>query len=139
MKKFKMSIAAFVTTLLALLIPSSTFANTIEPFSEAFSSGWDYLGEETLYSNGAESHVYASTGGDYKICRDSYVGPAGKLKVELWEYDPDSYNDYVGVRYLARGECGIFRNIGGFVDGGNEAEFFAKSRSSSTMRIIFFD
>lgn len=132
MKKFTMSIVALVA---ALLVPSSTFASSIEPFS----SGWDYLGEETLYSNGAESHVYASTGGDYKICRDRYVGSTSKLKVELWEYDPDSYNDYVGVRYLAPGECGVFRNIGGFVDGGNEAEFFAKSRSSSTMRLIFFD
>lgn len=110
-------------------------ANTIEPFS----SGWDYLGEETLYSNGAESYVYASTGGDYKICRAAEVGSTSKLKVELWEYDPDSYNDYVGVRYLGPGECGVFRNIGGFVDGGNEAEFFAKSRSSSKMHLIFFD
>ncbi|MGG0239195.1 hypothetical protein [Bacillus rhizoplanae] len=135
MKKFKMSVVAFVTTLLALLVPSSTFANTIEPFS----AGWDYLGEETLYSNGAESEIYASTGGDYKICRASGVGSTSKLKVELWEYDPDSSNDYVGVRYLAPGECGVFRNIGGFVDGGNEAEFFAKSRSSSYMHLIFFD
>ncbi|MED1060409.1 hypothetical protein [Bacillus mycoides] len=135
MKKLKMSMMAFVTTLLVLLVPFSTFANTIDPFS----SGWDYLGEQTLYSNGAESDVYASTGGDYKICRAAEVGSTSKLKVELWEYDPDSYNDYVGVRYLGPGECGVFRNIGGFVDGGNEAEFFAKSRSSSKMHLIFFD
>ncbi|WP_257205860.1 hypothetical protein [Bacillus wiedmannii] len=83
MKKFKISMMAFVTTLLVLLVPSSTFANTIEPFS----SGWDYLGEETLYSNGAESYVYASTGGDYKICRAAEVGSTSKLKVELWAYD----------------------------------------------------
>lgn len=109
MKKFRMSVLVLAA---ALLFPSATFA-----------SGWDYLGEQSLFSNGAESDQFASTGGDYKICRDSYVGPAGKLKVELWEYDPDSYNDYVGVRYLDRGECGIFRGIGSFVDGGNEAEF----------------
>ncbi|RAN85577.1 hypothetical protein B5P41_34225, partial [Bacillus sp. SRB_28] len=72
-------------------------------------------------------------------CRDSYVGSTSKLKVELWEYDPDSFNDYVGVRYLAPGECGVFRNIGGFVDGGNQAEFFAKSRSSSKMHLSFWD
>ena len=125
MKMFKMSAVALLA---ALLFPSSTFA-----------SGWDYLGEQSLYSNGAESDVFASTGGDYKICRDSYVGPAGKLKVELWEYDPDSYNDYVGVRYLDRGQCGIFRGIGNFVDGGNEAEFFAKSRTNSDMHLIFYD
>lgn len=126
---------AFVMTLLVLLAPSSTFANTIEPFS----SGWDYLGEETLYSNGAESYVYASTGGDYKICRTAEVGSTSKLKVKLWEYGPDSYNDYVGVRYLGPGECGIFRNISSFVDEGNEAEFFAKSRSSSKIQLTFFD
>ncbi|TCP18729.1 hypothetical protein EV207_1693 [Scopulibacillus darangshiensis] len=126
MKKFKISVMALVA---ALLVPSSAFA----------SSGWDYLGEETLYSNGAESHVYASTGGDYMICRDAYVGPAGALKVELWEYDPESYNDYVGTRYIKRGECGVFRGIGNFVDGGNEAEFFAKSRTSSNMHLIFYD
>ncbi|KON66461.1 hypothetical protein AKG34_26320 [Peribacillus butanolivorans] len=125
MKMFKMSAVALVA---ALLFPSATFA-----------SGWDYLGEQSLFTNGAESDQFPSTGGDYKICRDSYVGPSGKLKVELWEYDPDSYNDYVGVRYLARGECGIFRGIGNFVDGGNEAEFFAKSRTDSDMHLIFYD
>ncbi|PJN90640.1 hypothetical protein [Bacillus sp. mrc49] len=125
MKKFRMSVVVLAA---ALLFPSATFA-----------SGWDYLGEQSLFSNGAESDQFASTGGDYKICRDSYVGPAGKLKVELWEYDPDSYNDYVGVRYLDRGECGIFRGIGSFVDGGNEAEFFAKSRTNSDMHLIFYD
>ncbi|MGW6663531.1 MULTISPECIES: hypothetical protein [Peribacillus] len=125
MKKFLMSVVALVA---ALLVPSSTFA-----------SGWDYLGEETLYSNGAESHVYTSTGGDYKICRDPYVGPAGKLKVELWEYDPDSYNDHVGTRYIERGKCGYFWGIGNFVDGGNEAEFFTKSRTDSDLHLIFFD
>ncbi|WP_257143172.1 hypothetical protein [Bacillus toyonensis] len=83
MKKFKMSMVAFVTTLLVLSVPFSTFANTIDPFS----SGWDYLGEQTLYSNGAESDVYASTDGDYKICRAAEVGSTSKLKVELWEYD----------------------------------------------------
>ncbi|OAS85894.1 MULTISPECIES: hypothetical protein [Metabacillus] len=125
MKKFKMSVVALVA---ALLVPSSTFA-----------SGWDYLGEESLYSNGAESHVYASGGGDYKICRDAYVGPAGEVKVELWEYDPESYNDYVGARYIGRGKCGYFYNIGGFVDGGSQAEFFAKSRTSSTIHLSFWD
>ncbi|MBZ5753409.1 hypothetical protein [Metabacillus rhizolycopersici] len=125
MKKFKMSVVALVV---ALLIPSSTFA-----------SGWDYLGEESLFSNGDESDVYASTGGDYKICRDPYVGPAGKLKVELWEYDPESYNDYVGTRYIERGKCGYFWGIGKFVDGGNEAEFFAKSKTDSDMHLIFYD
>ena len=124
MKKFKISVLALVA---ALLVPSSAFA-----------SGWDYLGEETLYSYGAESHVYASGGGDYKICRDPYVGPAGEVKVELWEYDPESYNDYVGAKYIARGKCGYFYNIGGFVDG-DQAEFFAKSRTSSTIRLIFYD
>lgn len=132
-KKFKMSILALVA---AWLVPSSTFANTINPLG---AGEWDYLGEETLSSYGAESHVYASGGGDYKVCRDPYVGPAGELKVELWEYDPDSYNDYVGTRYIARGKCAVFQGISGFVDGGNQAEFFAKSRSSSSMRLIFFD
>ncbi|MFE5430708.1 hypothetical protein [Peribacillus simplex] len=125
MKKFKMSVVALVA---ALLFPSSTFA-----------SGWDYLGEQSLYSNGAESDVFASTGGDYKICRDSYVGPAGKLKVDLYEYDPDSYNDFVGTRYIERGKCAYFWGIGNFVDGGNEAEFFAKSRTNSDMHLIFYD
>ncbi|MDP1427120.1 hypothetical protein Q8G31_24915 [Priestia megaterium] len=124
MKKFKISVLALVA---ALLVPSSAFA-----------SGWDYLGEETLYSNGAESHVYASGGGDYMICRDPYVGPAGEVKVELWEYDPESYNDYVGAKYIARGKCGYFYSIGGFVDG-DQAEFFAKSRTSSTIHLIFYD
>ena len=132
MKKFKMSVVALVA---ALLVPSSALANTINPLG---AGEWDYLGEETLYSYGAESHVYASGGGDYKICRDSYVGPSGDVKVELWEYDPDSYNDYVGARYLARGECGYFYNIGGFVDG-SQAEFFAKSRTSSTIHLSFWD
>ncbi|MBP1082990.1 MULTISPECIES: hypothetical protein [Bacillus] len=132
MKNLKMIVVALVA---ALLVPSSTFASSIEPLS----SGWDYLGEETLYSYGAESHVYASTGGDYKICRDRYVGPDSDLKVELWEYDPTSYNDYVGTRYLKPGECGYFWGIGNFVDGGNEAEFFAKSRTSSDMHLIFYD
>ncbi|MCU4786763.1 hypothetical protein OCF11_20410 [Bacillus cereus] len=135
MKKLKISMMAFVTTLLVLSVPFSTFANTIEPFS----SGWEYLGEETLYSNGTESYVYASTGGDYKICRTAEVGSTSKLKVELWAYSPDSFNVYVGVRYLGPGECEISRNIGYFVNGGNEAEFFAKSRSSSKIQLIFFD
>ncbi|MCR8860924.1 hypothetical protein NQ113_27640 [Bacillus pseudomycoides] len=132
MKKFRMSVVALIA---ALLVPSSTFAYTIDPLG---AGEWDYLGEETLSSNGAESHVYASGGGDYMICRDPYVGPAGELKVELWEYDPDSYNDYVGTRYIARGKCGVFKDIGRFVDG-SQAEFFAKSRSSSSMHLIFYD
>ncbi|MBP1079713.1 MULTISPECIES: hypothetical protein [Bacillus] len=133
MKKFKMIVVALVA---ALLVPSYTFASSIGTLG---AGEWDYLGEETLYSNGAESHVYASTGGDYRICRDKYVGPDSELKVELWEYDPTSYNDYVGTRYLGSGECGVFRGIGSFVDGGDEAEFFAKSRTSSDMHLIFYD
>ncbi|MCM3718975.1 hypothetical protein [Fictibacillus phosphorivorans] len=131
MKTFKMVVAAMVVLLLAT--PSSSLAANL-----AGAGSWDYLGEETLYSNGAESHVYASGGGDYMICRDRNVGPSGEVKVELWEYDPESYNDYVGARYLSAGECGIFRSIGGFVDGA-QAEFFAKSRTSSTIHISFFD
>ncbi|MCA1024661.1 MULTISPECIES: hypothetical protein [Cytobacillus] len=126
MKKVKASLCAL---LVICLIPITATA----------SSGWDYLGEQSLSSNGAESEIYASTGGDYMICRDNYVGPKGKVKVELWEYDPESYNDYVGYRNIARGECGIFRSIGKFVDGGNEAEFFAKSRTSSNIHLIFYD
>ena len=41
MKMFKMSAVALVA---ALLFPSATFA-----------SGWDYLGEQSLFTNGAES------------------------------------------------------------------------------------
>lgn len=101
--------------------------------------GLGYLGEETFYSNGAESHVYASTGRGYRICRDPYVGPAGKLKGDLWEYDAESYNDYVGTRYIERSKCRYFWGIGKFVDGGNEAELFAKSRATSDMHLNFYD
>lgn len=115
------------------------FVVCLLPITATASSGWDYLGEQSLNSNGAESDIFASTGGDYMICRDNYTGPQGKVKVELWEYDPESANDYVGYRNIARGECGIFRDIGKFVDGGNEAEFYAESRTSSSIHLIFYD
>jgi hypothetical protein len=124
MKMFKMSAVVLVT---ALLFPSSTFA-----------SSWNYLGKETLYSKGAESHQYPSTGGDYRICRDS-SGSDKIMKVELWEYDLDNWNDWVGTRYLEPGECGVFREIGDMVDGGDEAEFFAKSGTSGQIHLYFYD
>ncbi|WP_257349828.1 hypothetical protein [Pseudalkalibacillus decolorationis] len=105
------------------------------PFLSVNAGGWDYLGGESFYE---DSHVHSSTGGDYRVCRDS-SGPSRAIEVELWEYDPESYNDYVGQRYLSPGECGVFRSIGGFVDGGNEAEFFAKNRSSSLIYATFWD
>lgn|SRR5699024_6339189 len=123
-KKVKMSIVALVT---ALLIPSSALA-----------SPWTYVGEETLPRNGYESDVYPSKGNNYRICRDDFTGP-DKVKVELWEYDPLDPNDYVGTRYIEKGECGYFWNIDPHVDGGDEAEFFAKSRTDSSFHLMFWD
>ena len=100
------------------------------PFTSVFadSAGWQKLG---TYS---QSQIFYSGGGYIKFC--AHV-PVGIIEFDLYEYDPDNADDYVGTTYLSDGECQTF-NVDKFVDGTNhKAELYYHASSSGTSATVY--
>lgn len=138
MKKLKMSILALVVT---LLVPSSTFASSMETLG---SGEWDYLGYDYFRT---QSKIFYSGGGDFMICLDS-SSPKGYYY--LFEEDPFNADDKVksGV-YFDKGSaddfynvgnlphCHIFKDINAWVDGSNnQAEFYVKRNNDTGEALV---
>ncbi|MCK6258967.1 hypothetical protein LCY76_20560 [Fictibacillus sp. KIGAM418] len=127
---------ALVCGLVFSASPANAAANGLANAPLLSGSGsWDYIGWDTFTK---ESEIFRSGGGDFKYCRDKY--DSGTDVIELWEYDPESYNDYVGSRSVAPGDCEVFNSIGGFTDGTDgQAEFFLKKSSTRYANVYFYD
>ncbi|CDQ40823.1 MULTISPECIES: hypothetical protein [Virgibacillus] len=120
--------------IMLLTVATILFASLSSVQAKSQLTGWDYVGYSIFFNT---TGIAESTGGDFKYCLDA--GPSGWYK--LWEDDPVG-DDFVGERYLSHGECAIFRNIGGFVDGSNnEAEFYVQKIHSTNVKsyMIFYD
>jgi hypothetical protein len=131
-KKFKMSVAALVVS---LLVPSFTFASG--------TGDWDDLGEHTFTD---ESKIFLSGGGDFKIClsSDSQLGD-----YQLYEEDPYNPDDIVytndGTKSISipsgndfQFGCYVYKNISGYVDG-DQAEFYLKKFSDGNSTVHAYD
>lgn len=92
------------------------------PFASAGPGEWDSLGGETVYEFGS---TYRSGGGNYKVERSRYdTGSCDTF--QLWEYDVESPNDYVGQASICPGGSAVF-SVGGVTDGWDgKAELFVQ-------------
>jgi hypothetical protein len=136
MKKLKIIVIAMVVS---LVIPSSTFASSMESFGE-----WDHQGSDFFTS---ESKIFLSGGGDFKICLEGH-SPTGYYT--LYEEDPWNPDDKVKSSVTFDGAtsktdgfhyeyadiiednkfyCHIFSDVNGYVDG-DQAEFYVKKNNS---------
>ncbi|TCW41679.1 hypothetical protein EDC32_1011346 [Laceyella sacchari] len=115
-----------------LVVPKSTVlsgngASTYGP------GEWDYVGSSTFTYSSAYAY---SGGGDFMVCLAS--GPS--TTYYLYEYDPNNADEFVGYVYLSAGQCGVFRGIGGYVDGDNKkAEFYVEKDVGGTATVDFWD
>jgi hypothetical protein len=152
MKKFSVMIIALS---LSLLLPTSVFANSgksqiahnstsvstviddpIQKINESSpitvepqSTGWDPVGSQDLmlYSSGATSNVYYSTGGDFEITFRGLSSSNGYY-VHLYEEDETNDDDPVGDTLYGIGDHDfVWRNISQYCDGDNgKAEFYLR-------------
>ncbi|MDU0155840.1 hypothetical protein [Bacillus cabrialesii] len=116
------------------------------------SSGWDRVNSDTSVTIGpnvfvrTDYYTTKSSGGDFAI---KFNKPAqnihGEIKVQLWEFDPNNGDDYVGTRTISgSGGWAIFRGIGKYVDGSNKrAEFYIKVKGNGDrpdwVAVTFYD
>jgi hypothetical protein len=140
MKKFKMIAIALGV---ALLVPSSTFASSMESFG---TGDWDDLGEDEFTD---QSKNFLSGGGAFKIClsSDSQSG-----YYQLYEEDPFNPDDEVknndgtiGLYFKTAGSndfdengCHIFNDVNGYVDG-DQAEFYLAKYSGGNSTVHAYD
>ncbi|MBA4602841.1 hypothetical protein [Thermoactinomyces mirandus] len=143
MKLKKLSIAILVW-ICVLMLPFSTGLASNEGMAETVvfaptgilpmgPGEWDYVGSSTFVSSSAYAR---SGGGDFMFC----LNPGPSTYYYLYEYDPDNADEYVGYVYLKAGQCGVFRNIGKYVDGKNKkAEFYVAKNVGETAHVDFWD
>lgn len=85
---------------------------------------WDWVDTETVTLDTAgKSKVHSMAGGGVKVCFKVTSGTAGSFKVDLWEKDTvsdDNYNGFNTESYssYSSGTCAIYSGVGG--DVGNE-------------------
>lgn len=102
------------------------------------SSGWDYIGD-TKFPIGTDyirSGQALSTGGDIQAC--IVTGSTTKHAYDLWEYDPNNSDEFVGS--VSGSGCWIWRNIGKYVDGDNKrAEFYIGTYDNEALWVHWYD
>ncbi|MGG3621963.1 hypothetical protein ABES25_00040 [Bacillus gobiensis] len=140
MKKFKMIVAALIV---ALLVPSSTFAGSVEPFD---TGEWDYQGKDVFTD---QSKNFKSGGGAFKICLSSDSKPGYYQLYEEDPYNPDDEvknNDgTVGLYFKTAGSkdfdsknCHVWKDVNGYVDG-DQAEFYLAKYSGGNSTVYAWD
>ncbi|MGA8941920.1 MAG: hypothetical protein WB502_04280 [Thermoactinomyces sp.] len=141
--KLGKSILAILSLMCMLMLPFSTVsasdegqAGSVVSYLDVLPMGpgeWDYVGSSAFVSYSAYAQ---SGGGDFMFCLNS--GPS--TYYYMYEYDPDNADEYVGYVYLRAGQCGVFRDIGKFVDGNNKkAEFYVAKNVGGTAHVDFWD
>jgi hypothetical protein len=138
MKKFQMIVVALVV---ALLVPSSTFASSGP-------GGWDYQGSDVFTD---QSKNFKSGGGAFKICLSSNSKPG---YYQLYEEDPFNPDDEVknndgtvGLYFKTAQSkdfdsknCHVWKNVNGYVDGTNgQAEFYLAKYSGGNSTVYAWD
>ncbi|MFJ2556937.1 MULTISPECIES: hypothetical protein [unclassified Streptomyces] len=106
-----------------------------------FGPGWDFVGEGPFLSEG--NGVYGtgwarSHGNNFRTCVTT--GSTTSHPFELWEYDPDNPDEYVGVGTRAGSGCIDWLNISAWVDGSDgTAEFYLLTTDSRATTARFYD
>ncbi|WP_163528092.1 hypothetical protein [Halobacillus ihumii] len=126
MRISKLKVSMFVL-LIFVLIPSTVLA----------SSGWDYVGSDSVYgtrdgSSASWSKTFYSTGGDFRVCLSGFDGNDANTTVRVWLKEMGGYDEVLSFYEIPAAEkigpngvaCFEFRDIGEWVDGSNnKAEF----------------
>ncbi|WP_128381876.1 hypothetical protein [Streptomyces cavernae] len=104
------------------------------------SSGWDYIGT-TDFPVSTADYIRTignalSTGGDIQACITS--GSTRARAYDLWEYDPNNDDEFVGA--VDNAGCWIWRDIGKYVDGDNKrAEFYIGTYDNEALWVKWYD
>ncbi|MXQ53333.1 hypothetical protein [Shimazuella alba] len=80
---------------------------------------FNYNSNRTAYV----TKVISTDGGDFKICPSTLVTKS----YDLYEYDPDNADDYIGSAWLSTGDCYTFKNLGNYEPGSNPPEVYVKT------------
>ncbi|NYI03697.1 hypothetical protein [Allostreptomyces psammosilenae] len=68
------------------------------------------------------------------------TGSTTSHRFELWEYDAENADEYVGYATLSNDGCIIWEGISAWVDGGNDrAEFYLLTNDSRATWATFWD
>jgi hypothetical protein len=121
----------------------AALALSIYGATSASAGGWDYLGSSYFHwkptSGSYLTASFKSAGGYFKICT-TYDSP--KAKYTIWEYDPDSSDEWVGSYTLGSDACATL-NVQGVVDGDNKrAELYVATTNEAVGHneyITFYD
>ncbi|MCX5095850.1 hypothetical protein OOK36_45000 [Streptomyces sp. NBC_00365] len=107
----------------------------------AAAAGWDFVGRGTFFATGNgdyKTSAVRSTGGDFQGCIGPIFGSGDRY--ELWEWDSENTDDYVGSVRLNSDGCAVFRSIGGFVDGSDgTAEFYLVTTAVAGTYADYYD
>jgi hypothetical protein len=102
---------------------------------------WDYKGERSTVSldDPSSSYRVESGGGDFMFQIES--SPVGGADYYLYEYDPNSEDEYVGWCHLYPDDLAcVAEDIGNYVDGSNNrAEFYLREEFSGSARVDYWD
>ncbi|RAS86424.1 hypothetical protein [Priestia endophytica] len=133
-KKFKMVVIAFVV---ALLVPSSVFASSIEPFG---SGDWDYQGKDVFTK---QSAIFKSGGGDFKICLSKNSKHGSYRLMEEDPYNPDDLVDLSDPDFpydFDADGCYVYEGVDRAIDGNdNQAEFYVIKWTGGNSTVYAYD
>ncbi|MFD3583956.1 hypothetical protein [Streptomyces sp. NPDC058683] len=132
-----MNVGSFAAKATVVVAAGATFSLFGGPAQA--SSGWDYIGDTEFPVSTADyirSGRALSTGGDIQAC--IATGNTRKYAYDLWEYDPDNDDEFVGA--VDGAGCWIWRNIGKYVDGDNKrAEFYIGTYDNEALWVHWYD
>ncbi|MGR4851271.1 hypothetical protein ACWKT3_35640 [Streptomyces violaceus] len=101
--------------------------------------GWDDLGTKGVYYQSEyRTKTVRSGGGDFKACITTSA--TTNETYNLYEEDAESSNAKL-VTSVDKASCWVFRDLGAYVDGGNDrAEFYIGTEGDPEMvRVHYYD